>query len=199
MDLHFFLRSRRSVRRFKPIPIPDSVIRKIITTATFAPSAHNRQPWRFAVTSEAAVKSDLADAMAVDFRRDLENDNLSEDEINDRLEKSRARIIFSPVIILLCMDVSEMDVYPDARRAEAERIMAIQSTANAGLQMLLAVHAEGLAGVWTCAPLFTPEIVRNFFNLPKSWEPQAMFFIGYPAESPKPRARKTFEEIIQYL
>ena len=199
MDLHFFLRSRRSVRRFKPIPIPDSVIRKIITTATFAPSAHNRQPWRFAVTSKADVKSDLADAMAVDFRRDLENDNLSEDEINDRLEKSRARIIFSPVIILLCMDISEMDVYPDVRRAEAERIMAVQSTANAGLQMLLAVHAEGLAGVWTCAPLFTPEIVRNVFNLPKSWEPQGMFFIGYPAESPKPRARKTFEEILRFI
>jgi len=199
MDLHFFLRSRRSVRRFKPIPIPDSVIRKIITTATFAPSAHNRQPWRFAVTSKADVKSDLADAMAVDFRRDLENDNLSEEEINDRLEKSRARIIFSPVIILLCMDISEMDVYPDVRRAEAERIMAVQSTANAGLQMLLAVHAEGLAGVWTCAPLFTPEIVRNVFNLPKSWEPQGMFFIGYPAESPKPRARKTFEEILRFI
>jgi F420 biosynthesis protein FbiB-like protein len=137
--------------------------------------------------------------MAVDFRRDLENDNLSEEEINDRLEKSRARIIFSPVIILLCMDISEMDVYPDVRRAEAERIMAVQSTANAGLQMLLAVHAEGLAGVWTCAPLFTPEIVRNVFNLPKSWEPQGMFFIGYPAESPKPRARKTFEEILRFI
>ena len=199
MDLHFFLRSRRSVRHFKPIAIPDSVIRKIVTTATFAPSAHNRQPWRFAVTSNATVKSDLADAMAVDFRRDLENDNLSEDEINARLEKSRSRIIFSPVIILLCMDMSEMDLYPDIRRAEAERIMAIQSTANAGLQMLLAVHAEGLAGVWTCAPLFTPEIVRNAFNLPKSWEPQGMFFIGYPAESPKPRARKTFEEILRFI
>ncbi len=199
MNLHFFLRSRRSVRRFKPIPIQESVIRKIITTATFAPSAHNRQPWRFAVTSKPTVKSDLADAMAVDFRRDLENDNLSEDEVNDRLEKSRSRIIFSPVIILLCMDISEMDIYPDVRRAEAERIMAIQSTANAGLQMLLAVHAEGLAGVWTCAPLFTPEIVRNAFNLPKSWEPQGMFFIGYPAESPKPRARKTFEEILRFI
>jgi F420 biosynthesis protein FbiB-like protein len=199
MDLHFFLRSRRSIRHFKSTPVPDSVINKIITTATFAPSAHNRQPWRFALTTKASVKSDLADAMAVDFRRDLEKDNLPEDEIRDRLEKSRSRIIFSPVIILLCMDLTEMDAYPDARRAEAERVMAIQSTANAGMQLLLAVHAEGLGGVWTCAPLFTPEIVKTAFNLPLSWEPQGMFFIGYPAESPEPRARKTFQEILRFI
>ena len=73
---------------------------------------------------------------------------------------------------------------PDARRAEAERMMAIQSTANAGLQMLLAVHAEGLGAVWTCAPLFTPEVVRATLDLPISWEPQGMFFVGYPAEIP---------------
>ncbi|MCQ3937769.1 MAG: hypothetical protein DPW18_12075 [Chloroflexi bacterium] len=39
-----FLRTRRSIRRFKPDPVPDSVIRELLHTATFAPSAHNRQP-----------------------------------------------------------------------------------------------------------------------------------------------------------
>jgi F420 biosynthesis protein FbiB-like protein len=198
MDLHNFLRSRRSIRQFKPGPIPDQVIKEIITTATFAPSAHNRQPWRFAIITNASSKSYLADAMASDFRRDLEQDNLSETEINDRLEKSRSRLISSPLIILLCMDISEMDIYPDARRAEAEKIMAIQSTANAGMQMLLAVHAEGLGGVWTCAPLFTPDVVRAVLNLPKSWEPQGMFLIGYPAENPKPRLRKSFQDISRF-
>ena len=43
-----------------------------------------------------------------------------------------SRINSSPVVIVLCMDMSEMDVYSDARRADAERMMAIQSTAAAG-------------------------------------------------------------------
>jgi F420 biosynthesis protein FbiB-like protein len=199
MDLHNFLRSRRSIRRFKSDPIPDSVIKQIITTASFAPSAHNRQPWRFAVINDEAKKSHLAEAMAVEYRRDLENDKLSSDEINARLEKSRSRIISSPVIIVLCMDMSEMDVYPDARRADAEKVMAIQSTANAGLQLLLAAHAEGLGGVWTCAPLFTPETLRAALSLPLSWEPQGMFFLGYPGETPEPRTRKPFEQILRFI
>ena len=199
MDLHDFLRSRRSIRRFKPYPVPESMIRDILTTATYAPSAHNRQPWRFVVVTGQDAKAKMADAMAMDFRRDLEQDNSPEDEILARLEKSYSRIISSPVIIILCVDFSEMDDYPDARRAEAEKIMAVQSTANAGLQLLLAVHAEGLGCVWTCAPLFTPDTVRALFNLSTTWEPQAMFFIGYPAETPKLRERKSIQEISIFL
>ena len=199
MDLHDFLRSRRSVRRFKPYPVPDSTIRKILTTATYAPSAHNRQPWRFVVLTDESSKARLADAMAIDFRRDLEHDNLSEGEIYKQLEKSRLRIKSSPVIIIVFMDLSEMDVYPDARRMEAERIMAIQSTANVGLQLLLAAHAEGLGCVWTCAPLFTPNSVRSAFNLSITWQPLEMFLVGYPAETPKLRERKTIQEISIFI
>jgi F420 biosynthesis protein FbiB-like protein len=141
----------------------------------------------------------MADAMAMEFRQDLEQDNIPEDEILARLQKSRLRIISSPVIIVLCMDFSEMDDYPDSNRAEKERIMAVQSTASAGLQLLLAAHAEGLGCVWTCAPLFTPNTLRSVFNLPSKWEPQAMFFIGYPAETPKLRERKSIQEISIFL
>lgn len=199
MDFHQFLRSRHSIRRFNPDPVPRSVIKKMIKTATFAPSAHNRQPWRFVVMTKDAPKVHLAQAMGDDYRRDLEANRLPEDEINTRLEKSLARIISSPVIILLCMDRTEMDAYPDDRRAEAEKVMAIQSTANAGMLMLLAAHAEGLGGVWTCAPLFTPEVIRTALNLNKTWEPQAMFLFGYPAEKFRPRVRKPFQEIFRFI
>ena len=199
MELHEFLRSRRSIRRFKPEPIPRSVLLRIITTATFAPSAHDRQPWRFAVLSEQPAKIHLANAMASEYRSDLLRDNIPETEVNSRLVKSRARFTSSPAIILLCMDTSEMDVYPDARRAEAEKIMAVQSAANAGMQLLLAVHAEGLGGVWTCGPLFIPNIVRDAFSLPNSWEPQGMFLIGYPAETPRVSERKPIGEILRFL
>ena len=199
MDLQIFLRSRRSVRRFRQQPVPVSILRNILTTATYAPSAHNRQPWRFVVLTDETAKSSLSDAMAINFRHDLEIDNLSEAEIRTRLERSRTRLISSPVIIILCMDFSEMDKYPDIRRAEAEKVMAIQSIANAGMQLMLAAHAEKLGCVWTCAPLFAPDIVKTALNLSTTWEPLAMFLVGYPAEIPRLRERKSIEEISIFI
>ena len=198
-DLHDFLRTRRSIRRFKPDLVADSVIERILATATFAPSAHNLQPWRFVVVTTSVVKAKLADAMAADFRRDLEKENVPENEITVRLDKSRARINSAPVVIVLCMDATGMNVYPDRARKKAEYIMAVQSVANAGAQLLLAAHAEGLGGVWTCGPLFAPGVVKSTLELQKTWEPQAMFFIGYPAETPEARERKPLNKIVKFL
>ncbi len=199
MDLHQFLRSRRSIRRFKPDPVPDSVIENILTTATFAPSAHNRQPWRFCVVTDVSVKQKLADAMAIEFKHDLEQDQLPPTEIQKRTKRSRKRITAAPVLVILCLDMSEMDVYPDKKRKQAEFRMAMQSVANAGMQLMLAAHAEGLGSVWVCSPLFVQETIQSVLNLPKTWEPQAMFFVGYPDVIPDVRERKMLDEISIHL
>ncbi len=197
-DLHSFLRSRRSIRRFKPDPVPASVIQNILATATYAPSAHNRQPWRFAVITTQAVKEELANAMAVDFERDLTRDGVPLEKIQSQIKRSRDRIISAPLAILLCLDMSDMDSYPDEKRQHAERMMAIQSVAAAGMQLLLAAHAEGLGGVWACWPLFAQETIRTTLNLQKTWEPQAMFFLGYMDEKPAVRERKPLEEVVVF-
>jgi F420 biosynthesis protein FbiB-like protein len=198
-DLHAFLRTRRSIRRFKPDPIPDSVLRDILHTATFAPSAHNRQPWRFIVLTDSSAKIHLSDAMAEEFQRDLEKDNLAPAEISKRVSRSRERITGAPVVIILCLDMSEMDKYPDTRRKKAEYIIATQSAANAGMQLLLAAHAEGLGGVWVCSPMFAQEIVQTALKLSKTWEPQAMFLLGYPIEIPALRERKPLEDVVKFI
>ncbi len=131
------------------------------------------------------------------FRRDLERDGLSADEIEGRLERSKSRICSAPVVIILCMDLSEMDSYSDAPRTVAERTMAMQSVAMAGLQLLLAAQAEGLGGVWSCAPLFVQSIVSQFLDLPETWEPQGMILVGFPAESPVARRRKPLSEVMR--
>ena len=194
-DLRSFLRTRRSIRRFKPDPVPDSVIRDILHTATFAPSAHNRQPWRFIVLTSLATKSNFAHLMAEEFQRDLEKDDLPSEEIQKRLTRSRERISGAPVIVLLCVDMTEMDKYPDTRRKKAEYIIATQSAANAGMQLLLAAHAEGLGGVWVCSPVFAQETVQSALNISRTWEPQAMFLLGYPLEIPVARERKALDDI----
>ncbi len=194
-ELRAFLRTRRSVRRFKPDAIPDFVLTDILQTAAYAPSAHNRQPWRFAVVTNLSVKQNLADEMAKEFQRELEADHVSADEINQRATRSRERILSAPAIIILCVDMSDMDTYPDRRRKKAEYIMATQSAANAGMQLLLAAHAEGLGGVWVCSPLFVQKTVQEVLSLPKSWEPQAMLFLGYPEKIPAARERKDIKEV----
>ena len=194
MEFHQFLRGRRSVRRFKPQAVPDSAIERMLATAAFAPSAHHREPWRFVVLKSPESRTWLADAMGADLRRDLAADGLPEEEIDKQVGRSRQRLLAAPGVIVLCMDSSEINAHPNERRATAERMMAVQSVAAASLQLLLAAHAEGLGGVWVCSPLFVPETVQESLDLPESWEPQAMFYIGYPTEIPEAGPRKPLED-----
>lgn len=133
--------------------------------------------------------------MAADFERDLTRDGVPPEKIQAQIKRSKERITSAPVAILLCVAMSEMDTYPDELRQHAERMMAVQSVAAAGLQLLLAAHAEGLGGVWACWPLFAQETIQRTLDLPQSWEPQGMFFIGYPADIPEARERKSLEDI----
>lgn len=59
-ELLNFLTSRRSIRRFKPDPIPDEVLLKILDVARYAPSARNSQPWVFIVVKDVEIKRKLA-------------------------------------------------------------------------------------------------------------------------------------------
>jgi F420 biosynthesis protein FbiB-like protein len=198
-EFHNFLRTRRSVRRFKPDPVPDSVIQDILSTATYAPSAHNRQPWRFVVVTASSVKAQLADAMTEEFERDLLRDGVAPEKIQAQIKRSKDRLTSAPVVILLCFDMREMDSYPDAKRQAAERTMAMQSVAAAGLQLLLAAHAEGLGGVWVCSPLFTQETIRKTLDLPEAWEPQGMFYVGYAEGLPKTKEMKKIQSLIKWI
>ena len=193
-DIHTFLRSRRSVRRFKPDPVPAPVIERILETATFAPSAHNLQPWRFTVIADLSARQRLGQALTAKMRADMITASAPEAEIETRVERSLLRLSEAPVAILLCRDANAV------RGDEPEEVtMAIQSVAACGLQLLLAAHAEGLAGNWICWPLYAQETARTALALPVSWEPQAMFFLGFPGEEPKEKILKPLEEMTNFI
>ncbi|MBN8640010.1 MAG: nitroreductase family protein [Anaerolineae bacterium] len=184
--------SRRSIRRYLPDPVPQSVIETVLTAATWAASAHNRQPWRFCVIQSTEQKETLARAMGAQLRRDLEADGTPEAIIAADTGRSYSRITSAPVLIALCLSLVDMDHYPDARRNDQEFIMAVQSTAMAGQNLLLAAHDQGLGACWMCAPLFCPEVVSAVLDLPADWQPQALITLGYPAES-KEKTRRPLE------
>ena len=192
------LRKRQSIRRFLPNPVPVETIDAILELAVLAPSAHNRQPWRFAVLRSPAIKAGLADAMGARFEAELTADGLSPAEVAKQVQRSRERIQQAPVAIILCLDPTHGDVYPDAARQQAEWVMGIQSLAMAGENLLLAAHSQGLGAVWMCAPLFAPEVVRHALDLPPEWEPQGMILLGYPARIPPRRDRRPISEVVRY-
>jgi coenzyme F420-0:L-glutamate ligase / coenzyme F420-1:gamma-L-glutamate ligase len=199
MEMHGFLRSRRSIRRFQNKDVDFVTLNRILETTLYAPSAHNGQPWRLAIVSTPDTKKRLGDEMGIHFRDDLTREGLPSDEIEKRIERSKYRINSAPVVITICLDETDMDEYSDLRRQQAETTMGVQSVAMAGLQLLLAAHAEGLGGVWTCGPLFAPEAVRKALSLPKTWLPQGMLLIGYPNEVPTEKEIKSTLELVKYV
>lgn len=195
-SLHTWLRSRRSVRRFRAEPIPVERITRILETATWAPNAHNRQPWRFVQLSSRESREALAGAMGAEFQKTLKAEGLTAEEIAAQLGRSQARILEAPEAILLCLDIDVLDKYEDSARTQGEYLMGVQSVALAGGQLLLAAHAEGLAGVWMCAPLFAPAAVQAALGLPQSWEAQGLLLLGYPAKEASGKERKPLAEIV---
>ncbi len=194
-----FLQARHSVRRFRPDPVPRDLVQRCLEMATLAPSAHNAQPWRFAVLMDDAKRSDFAEAMARDFRRDLEADGVPSARVTVLAENSVRMISHAPVAVVLSLSLIEMDRYPDAARQDAERDLAVQSVALAGGQLLLAAHAGGLGGVWLCAPRFCPQTVRRTLALPEDWEPQGLILLGYPVEPlPEDKKRKPLADVVQW-
>jgi coenzyme F420-0:L-glutamate ligase/coenzyme F420-1:gamma-L-glutamate ligase len=193
------LRNRRSVRRFSGRPIPNDLIYKILEAATWAPSSHNRQPWRIAVLTSQEVKTNLAQAMSKDFQTDLARDGLDQDEIQAQVKRSRDRISQAPVCLVLCLDPTLGDHYPDPERNQAEHLMGVQSVAMAGQNLMLAASRLGLGSVWMCAPLFTSDTVQKTLGLPSTWLPQGMILLGYPAKEPVYKPRLPVDEIALFL
>ena len=189
------IRRRRSIRRYKPDPVPPDLIDKLLEAANWAPSAHNKQPWRLAVITNPETKLGLATVMGARFREDLSADGLAEDSISQDVTRSFNRITAAPLLVLLCLTMDDMDHYPDTRRMQNEMTMAVQSTAMAGQNLLLAAHALELGACWMCAPLFCPEEVKQNLRLPSGWQPQGLIAVGYPDEK-REKSRLSVTDLI---
>jgi coenzyme F420-0:L-glutamate ligase / coenzyme F420-1:gamma-L-glutamate ligase len=190
---------RRSVRRYTSEPVAGAVLEKLLRAAICAPSAHNSQPWRFAVMQTLGPKERLARAMGERLRTDRTRDGDRIDLIESDIARSFARITGAPVVVIVCLTMEDTDPYPDERRRSAERQMAVQSTAMAMQNLQLAASAAGLGASIMCAPLFCPDIVSEVCELPSAWKPQGLVTIGYPANAGKPFTRRPLNDVVHHL
>jgi coenzyme F420-0:L-glutamate ligase/coenzyme F420-1:gamma-L-glutamate ligase len=189
---------RRSIRKFLDSLVARDVLDSLLQAAIAAPSAHNRQPWRLLVIEGQTTKRRLAVAMGQRLRADRLRDGDAAAAIERDVSRSFARLTEAPVLVLVCMSMADMDRYSDVSRNQAERTMAIQGTAMAAQNLLLAAHAAGLGACWMCAPLFCCDTVIAELGLAADWEPQGIVTLGYPAELGKPFRRRPVADSVRY-
>jgi F420 biosynthesis protein FbiB-like protein len=193
---HVLIRGRRSIRRYQPEAIPADALQRILEAATWAPSAHNRQPWRFAVLTDQVEREALARRMGELLRAARTADGDDIQDIEGDVSRSYNRIAGAAAAVVVFMTMEDMDTYPDARRSRAEELMAVQGAAMATQSLLLAAHAEGLGACWMCAPLFCQEEVGAALGVPAHWQAQALITLGYPASKGKPASRRPLPEVM---
>ncbi|GAC1359425.1 MAG: nitroreductase family protein [Herpetosiphon sp.] len=187
---------RASVRRFAKREVETRLVRECITAASWAPSPHGAQPWRFAVLMGSAGKRRLAMAMGAAWQQQLALDGEAPEVVAQRQAASQSRITEAPVVIVACVYLGDLQCYPDHQRQENESVMAIQSLGAAIQNLMLHAYGIGLDTGWMCAPLFCPSEVRAGIGLPESLVPHALITLGYRASEPRRRGRRSLDELI---
>lgn len=185
------IKQRRSIRKYSTRPISPEILKEILEAAGWAPSAHNAQPWRFIVLTEESAKQALAEAMADAWTADMAKDGVTVEA--QKRKASIERFTHAPALIVACLTMEDMKVYPDERRQRSERDLAMQSLGAAIQNILLTAHTAGLGASWFSAPSFCKETVRKILKIPEMVEPQALIALGYAAEKPQAPQRKPLE------
>lgn len=207
-ELYALLSTRRSVRRFKPDLPPRDAIESLIASAVTAPSASNKQPWRFVVVQ----RRELIDAIAAAVRMAVERITRAVDPAFEasfraygdyftRFENAPVTIVplFRALTVLSNLTTNQLSD-DDARAIRAmERDSGLIGTSLAIENLLLAAHAAGLGASGMTGPLVAVTELRELLHVPPSWEIAALVPIGYPDETPQPTARKAPERVTQWM
>jgi coenzyme F420-0:L-glutamate ligase/coenzyme F420-1:gamma-L-glutamate ligase len=172
------IHARRSIRAFGPGPVPREALEEAVRAACTAPAPHHTRPWLFvALESEPARKRLLA-AMADAWTADLRGDGTPEHVIERRLRKSDALLGEAPVLVVPAVRLRGAHSYPDRERAGAEREMFLLSGGAAIQNLLLALHAQGLASCWVSSTLFCKEETRECLGMDDEWIPLGSVAVG---------------------
>ena len=188
---------RRSIREYTIHEVSKETCDEILEAATWAPSAHNAQPWRFSVLAEASTKEALAGAMAKAWIEDLRKNDTPHKLAQKLIKHSIERFTTAPVVVVACVAMAELAMPIEDGRREIERDLALQSLGAAIENLLLTAHSKGLGACWYCAPIFCKNIVKEILHLPTNFEPQALVTIGYPSEIPAPPKRKPSQDVFR--
>jgi len=185
MDAIDAIRTRRSYRGLEGPALSREEVEGLVELALRAPAPHHTRPWRFALVTPAR-RAALAEAMGERWRADMAGDGVPVAQQEKALARSRRQVIEAPTLLLGCLVAEGLRVYPDARRAQSEWLLAAHSFGAALENILLAAHDRGLGAYWISAPLYAQDAVRAALDLDAAWQPQAFVALGRRAEAYTP-------------
>jgi nitroreductase len=196
-DVFEIMRTTRAMRRLRPDPVPDELIRQILEAGTSAANSANTQRWRFLIVKDPEIKR----AVQLFYKRAF-------DEVvgpryaasapppgitKERYQRQHAAVAYltehfheAPVWIVPCIDHGEDT--PD-RTAGASIYPAIQN-------MLLAARALGLGATLTTRHLYFEKDSEAALGLPPSVHSYAILPIGYPMGNFGPTRRGELGDIV---
>jgi FMN reductase (NADPH) len=196
------LKSRRSIRAYKPDPIPDEYIQKIIEAARWAPSGGNSQPWEFIVIKKKELKDRIADLFikSVASLREAELTREKEMRIPALVgEMMGPGFKNAPVLILLCGDPRVNEAFPLVVFQKWGHEVFISNLASAFLCMQLAAKSLGLGSQWvSAAGNFMEDDLKELLSIPKGVKIYDMMAVGYPAYQLGPRSPRKIDEMTHY-
>ena len=196
-DLFEIMQNMRAMRRLKPDPVPDDLIRKILEAGVCAPNGGNTQKWRFLVVKDRKIKQ----AVQVYYKRAF--DEVIEPQYktsapppgvsHEAYMRQLAAVAYltdhfheAPVWIVACLDEG---MRTPTRGSGASIYPAVQN-------MLLTARALGLGATLTTRHLLHEKEAEAALGLPAGVHSYAILPIGYPMGKFGPVGRGSLAEIV---
>jgi len=205
IDLFEAMRTCRTVRRLRPDPVPDALLHRVLTAATWAPSGGNRQPWRFLVVRDPGRKRQLQElylplwqrfseaygarmlALAPEARAQTERMLRAADHLAHHFHEA-------PVVLVVCVHVPDLAI-TDAG-LDRPPVVGGASIYPAVQNLVLACRAVGLGAALTTLLCMKEPEVSALLGIPKSWATCAHLPIGFPrGKGHGPLVRKPVEKV----
>jgi nitroreductase len=189
------MRERRSIRRFRSDGLPDGTLDRLMEAARWAPSASNRQPFRFLAIEKPETRAQMAVLVRTAVQEKLDQIPETERGLAATYAQDFVRFETAPLVLA---------VYFRANNALAERfgmpadwdVGAVSSASAAIMNLLLAAHALGLGACWMTGPLVAAPALEKFLAIPSGWRLSAIIPVGFADERPAPPQRRTSSQLL---
>jgi nitroreductase len=197
------LKSRRSIRKFMPDPVPAADVEKIITAASWAPSGTNKQNWSFVVVTTAEIKKAMKEAVEAELAAVSEKINLS-DARNVFKTYSLNFTFFNeaPVVIAVIKKPYNSITQKILNRYKIYRpepSTDVQGPSAAIQNLMLMAHVLGYGTCWMTGPLIARERLEKLLGVSSPDELMAVIPLGRPAHAPDHPPKKHLPDITRHM
>lgn len=190
----------RAIRRFRPDPVPDELIVKIIEAGTMAPSATNAQPWAFVVVRDPETKRFIQRLYCETYHAAYEiargfmarSASGSTEQLVSSVTYLADHLADVPVLLFCCVERN------GPMRPGAEDDPRYDSIFPAVQNILLACRGLGLGACLTTLHTVRDLEIHERLGIPPEYASPAMIPIGYPLDRHGPIRRRPAAEVTHW-